>query len=937
MIKTLTCVVLLFSFCIPKLWAQKPLSEQRLTEFYSKKQEHQALLTDTAQYYLIKVNHPDNAALKNLKVRKRVAYQYFVVSSATALQPNTVIAEVSPANSLWKAADNLAQQYQQHPKSTIQIELSTTPVTETILNTLNNYGTVIHQQTNGVRLKINLQQLPELLSQPFVQFAAPVRTAHEELVISDLDLGVNRISAIRNHYPDLLGTGINVAVKEDRYDEDLDLLGRSFTSFTASNTTSGHATIMATLIGGNGNTFIQGLGAAPAVRFTSSTFARLLPDSTPIFNNYRISVQNHSYGTGIENYYGTEAVAYDQQVHDVDTLMHVFSAGNIGTTMPTTGLYNGIANRANLSGTFKQAKNVLVTGGTGRTSVPEALSSDGPAYDGRVKPELVTDGEDGTSGAAALTSGIVALLQQAYKNQYGKMPSSALLKSVLINSADDLGNPEVDFKTGYGQLNGLEAVRTILDNRFRSGSLSNNHQATYQITIPANCSKLKVSLAWNDVAAALNAPFALVNDLDLTVITPGGTTLLPWTLSAYPSPDSLNRPAVRGRDSLNNTEQVTLNNPVPGTYTVQIKGTQVSSGTQAFYIAYQTTIANQFEWTDPAGSDPLFADADNYLRWQSSYPAGATWQLSVSYNHGASWTVLGSPTLADNYYLWHAPDAFTQALLRMTINGQNYTSKEFTLSKSLALNIGYNCTDGTLLHWNPQAGAMGYVVYSLKDNVLQKLSTATDTTLLIPTAMQTSKYYAVSALGSGFEGLRSYTLDATAQGVGCYIKTLLANVNPANTVDLTLQVGSVLNLTSITWQKLTFANTYTAIGTSGVSSASLTYRFTDASPVKGLQYYRAMLTTTNGAVIYSDPASAVVLQAGQFTLYPNPAGSQVTILSGEGNTYDIKFYDVMGQLRLEKTFSELQNTVLLNLMPGNYIYTISQNGKVLSSGKLIKI
>ncbi|WP_460680586.1 S8 family serine peptidase [Mucilaginibacter koreensis] len=764
-----------------------------------------------------------------------------------------------------------------------------------------------------------------------------MRIAHEELVISDLDLGVNRISAIRDHYPDLLGTGINVAVKEDRYDEDLDLLGRSFTSFQASNTTSGHATIMATLIGGNGNTFIQSLGAAPAVRFTSSTFARLLPDSTPVFNQYHISVQNHSYGTGIENYYGIEAVAYDQQIHDADTLMHVFSAGNIGTTTPTTGIYNGISNRANLSGTFKQAKNVLVVGGTGRTSVPEALSSNGPAYDGRVKPELVTDGEDGTSGAAALTSGTVALLQQAYKKQYGKMPSSALIKSILINSADDLGNPEVDFKTGYGQLNGLEALRTLLDGRFKSGSLTNGQQAGFQITVPGNCSKLKVLLAWNDVAAALNVPVALVNDLDLTVITPNGAIYLPWTLSTYPSADSLNRTAVRGRDSLNNTEQVTLNNPAAGTYMIQVKGKQVNSGAQAFYVAYQTIVANHFEWTDPAGANLLFADAENYLRWQSSYPAGTVGQLSISYDHGTTWAVLGNSKLDNSFYLWAAPNVFTKAMVRMTVNGQNYTSTEFTLSKPLTLNIGYNCTDGTLLHWNPQPGAIGYTIYSLKNNVLQKLSTATDTTLLIPPAMQTSAYYAVSALGSGFEGLRSYTIDATAQGVGCYIKTLLANVTPANTIELNLQVGSVLNLKSITWQKLTFANTYTSIGITEVNNQTLTYQFTDSNPVKGLQYYRAMLTSANGAVIYSEPASAVLLQAGQFTVYPNPAGSQITVLSGEGNSYAIKFYDVTGQLKLEKTFSELQNTVPLNLIPGNYIYTISQNGKVLSKGKLIKI
>ena len=38
--------------------------------------------------------------------------------------------------------------------------------------------------------------------------------------------------------------------------------------------------------------------------------------------------------------------------------------------------------------------------------------------------------------------------------------------------------------------------------------------------------EFKVSLAWNDVPAALNAPMALVNDLDLEVSTAEGKTIL---------------------------------------------------------------------------------------------------------------------------------------------------------------------------------------------------------------------------------------------------------------------------------------------------------------------------------------------------------------------------------------------------------------------------
>ena len=58
------------------------------------------------------------------------------------------------------------------------------------------------------------------------------------------------------------------------------------------------------------------------------------------------------------------------------------------------------------------AKNILTVGATDSFSIVAALSSKGPAHDGRVKPELVAFGEDGSSGAAALVSGTSLLLQQ---------------------------------------------------------------------------------------------------------------------------------------------------------------------------------------------------------------------------------------------------------------------------------------------------------------------------------------------------------------------------------------------------------------------------------------------------------------------------------------------------------------------------------------------
>src|SRR5205823_3660794 len=161
-------------------------------------------------------------------VHKRINYQYFVVSSASGIQPDGNMVQVSAANNLWKATDNLVQQYQNHPKSTAFVELVFASATEANLSGLSAYGTVISRTPATITLKVSLRSLPDILQQPFVQFASLTRAPHEELAISDIDLGANQISSIRDHYPDLNGAGINVAVKEDRYDEDLDLLSRSF-------------------------------------------------------------------------------------------------------------------------------------------------------------------------------------------------------------------------------------------------------------------------------------------------------------------------------------------------------------------------------------------------------------------------------------------------------------------------------------------------------------------------------------------------------------------------------------------------------------------------------------------------------------------------------------------------------------------------------------
>jgi hypothetical protein len=58
-------------------------------------------------------------------------------------------------------------------------------------------------------------------------------------------------------------------------------------------------------------------------------------------------------------------------------------------------------------------------------------------------------------------------------------------------------------------------------------------------------------------------------------------------LNNFPQIDSLKQVAARKKDSINNVEQITLDNPGDRHYEVAVKGYAVSSGPQTFFIAYQ--------------------------------------------------------------------------------------------------------------------------------------------------------------------------------------------------------------------------------------------------------------------------------------------------------------------------------------------------------------
>ena len=310
-------------------------------------------------------------------------------------------------------------------------------------------------------------------------------------------------------------------------------------------------------------------------------------------------------------------------------LLHVFSAGNSGSS--DCG-YGAGSTWGNVTGGHKQAKNVIAVGNLDYAASLASSSSRGPAADGRIKPDICAQGTNvystypnytynsitGTSMSCPGISGVLAQLYQAYKeNNNNTNPSSGLMKCILLNSADDIGNPGPDFKHGWGVVNANRALKLIENSNYFSGSISQGSTNTHTLNIPSNIDEVKVMVYWHDKEGSTSASISLVNDINMSMSSSNGTNYNPWVLDPTPNSSNLNQNAVRGIDNLNNMEQVTITNPSSGNYTIYINGNSIPFGPQEYFISYEL-IDSEVELTYPIGGEGLVPGEYEAIRWDAS-------------------------------------------------------------------------------------------------------------------------------------------------------------------------------------------------------------------------------------------------------------------------------------------------------------------------------
>jgi hypothetical protein len=138
---------------------------------------------------------------------------------------------------------------------------------------------------------------------------------------------------------------------------------------------------------------------------------------------------------------------------------------------------------------------------------------------------------------------------------------------------------------------------------------------THSISVPIFSESIQVTVVWIDPAASVSAAYALVNDIDMTLEDPSAIIYDPWVLDMV-DPDF---PATKGTNSLDNVEQVLVQSPEPGIWTIHADGAKLSvSETQNFSVSINIVPVYDadgdglaYEVESNACTDPYDADSDD--------------------------------------------------------------------------------------------------------------------------------------------------------------------------------------------------------------------------------------------------------------------------------------------------------------------------------------
>ncbi len=259
------------------------------------------------------------------------------------------------------------------------------------------------------------------------------------------------------------------------------------------------------------------------------------------------------------------------------------------------------------------AKNALVVGASDGDAVA-SFSSRGPTKDGRTKPDLCSPGKSvyscnstvgkyadygyyvslsGTSMATPLTAGTCALVREWLIrdrgfNETDKLPSSALIKAILMGGATKLRNVAKTAQ-GEGRINLRSSIapddglKVYLKDRI---PFAEGIQTVFTFTT-TEANPLDAQLVWIDYPGSetdAQEESRLVNNLDLSLIK--------WDSEANKQDMNFNKCYGNGgeeADKINNAEAIHLSELPAGTYKVVVASENIphnstEGGAAALYL-----------------------------------------------------------------------------------------------------------------------------------------------------------------------------------------------------------------------------------------------------------------------------------------------------------------------------------------------------------------
>lgn len=664
--------------------------------------------------------------------------------------------------------------------------------------TLESLGAVVQQSadfSNYLQIKIPFTSLDAISSLPFIysvdQISDPGEPEHEE------GRSIHRANMIDAEFPSgrhYNGEGVKVLVRDDgAVGPHIDFQGRLFQDLAGGGT---HGDRVAGVASGAGNLDPTMRGSATGTDvYVQNYQANFMNEVVDLHQNEGVVLTNSSYGNGCNAGYNANSNIVDMMIYENPTLMHVFSTGNSGNS--DCG-YGAGAGWGNITGGHKIGKNVISVGSVVVNGNLVGSSSHGPSEDGRIKPDICANGlvnstnpdndyaigTSGTSFASPSAMGVMAQLYQAYRElNNNETPESALLKAVMLNTAQDVENKGPDYRTGWGIVNAFRSVLLLEDERYFDDNISQGETNTHQIDIPDGTRQVRMMLYWMDREAMANAQTALIDDLDLVVTAPGGTTHLPWVLDPTPNPATLNALATNGADHLNNMEQVSIDNPVAGTYTLDVNGFGLPFGNIKYYVVYEF-ISDEITVTYPNGGEGLVPGEETFIHWDAFEETG-NYTLEYTTDAGASWNMIANVAGDARLYEWTIPSAFSgQVKVRVSHSSNGFTdmSDENATIAVLPTNVQIDevCFDFVKIEWDGVTNATSYEVFQLGEKYMESVGTTTDLFFSIPiTDPLEEQWFAVKALGdNGLASRRTIAIGYLDGQLDCALPIDLASVEP---------------------------------------------------------------------------------------------------------------------------------------------------------------